>query len=89
MSEKKPSFSIVIAVRDQSDDLKANLPALLGQKYDSFEVVVVDEHSTDDSSDFLKQQKAENDRLYSTFIPTYQFQRNRRRLAYSIGVKAS
>ena len=55
MSEKKPSFSIVIAVRDQSDDLKANLPALLGQKYDSFEVVVVDEHSTDDSSDFLKQ----------------------------------
>jgi len=89
MSEKKPSFSIVIAVRDQNDDLKANLPALLGQKYDSFEVVVVDEHSTDDSSDFLKQQKVENDRLYSTFIPTYQFQRNRRRLAYSIGVKAS
>lgn len=89
MSEKKPSFSIVIAVRDQADDLSANLPTLLGQSYDDYEIIVVDESSTDDSGDFLKQQKAENDRLYTTFIPTYQFQRNRRRLAYSIGVKAS
>jgi len=87
--EKKPSFSIVIAVRDQAEDLRNNLPLLLRQDYDSYEVIVVDESSTDDSADILKQQKTENGRLYTTFIPSYQFQRNRRRLAYSIGVKAS
>lgn len=86
---KKPSFSIVIAIRDQADELCKNLPILLEQSYDNYQIIVVDESSTDNSPDILKQLKEKNNKLYTTFIPLYHFQQNLRRLAFSVGVKAS
>ena len=90
MPSKKPTFSIVTAVSDQPDELAANLPVWLAQQYEGYEVVVVDESSADDeSADVLKQLKAAHPHLYTTFLPKYQFQKNRRRLALTIGVKAA
>ena len=86
---KKMTFSIVTAVYDQASELAANLPAILTQQYEGYEVIVVDESSTDESADILKQLKAEYPHLYTTFLPKYQFQKNRRRLALTIGVKAA
>ena len=86
---KKPTFSIVTAVNDQSNVLAANLPAWLAQQYEGFEVIVVDESSVDESADVLKRLKADHPHLYTTFLPKYQFQKNRRRLSFSIGVKAA
>ena len=87
--DKKPTFSIIMAVCDQAQKLTANLPALLSQQCEDYEVIVVDESSTDESADTLKQFKADNPHLYTTFLPKYQFQKNRRRLAFTIGVKAA
>lgn len=87
---KKPRFSIVIAVRDQAPDIERNLPLLLTQQYDGdYEVIVVDESSTDNTADVLKQLKTLHNHLYTTFLPRYQFQRERQRLALTIGVKAA
>jgi len=86
----KRTFSIIAAVHDQSAAISENLPALLSQQYEGrYEVIVVDESSTDDTLDVLKQLKTDNPHLYTTFLPKYQFQRNRRRLALTIGVKAA
>lgn len=87
-TDKKPSFSIVIAVHEQTEELRNNLPALLTQQYEDYEVIVVDESKNEESEDVLEQQKAEHPHLYTTFLPQYQFQKNRRRLAFTIGVKA-
>ena len=86
---KKPTFSIITAVQDQPQMLATYLPALLSQQYEGYEVIVVDGSSTDESADVLKQLKADNPHLYTTFLPKYQFQRDRRRLAFTIGVKAA
>ena len=86
---KKPTFSIITAVQDQSHQLATCLPALLSQQYEGYEVIVVDGSSTDESADVLKQLKTDNPHLYTTFLPKYQFQRDRRRLAFTIGVKAA
>ena len=91
-SEKRPTFSIVIAVHDQAQEIAQNLPVLLTQQYgngDDYEVIVVDESSTDETADVLKQLKTQYSHLYTTFLPKYQFQKNRRRLALTIGVKAA
>ena len=85
----KTSFSIVMAVNNQADELRSELPSLLTLPYDDYEVVVVDESSTDDTADVLKQQKADHKNLYTTFLPKYPFQNNPRRLAFTIGVKAA
>jgi len=88
-SNKKPSFSIVLAVQDQAEALHSQLPGLLTQQYEDFLVIVVDECSTDDTTDELKRLGNEYGHLYTTFVPKYHFQRDRRRLAFTIGTKAT
>ena len=60
-----------MTVYDQSEELKENLPLLLQQEYESggYEVIVVDESSTDSTPDVLKLLKGEYPHLYSTFLP--------------------
>ena len=55
MNTSKQGFSIIMTVYDQAHELKENLPAYLTQAYESgYEVIVVDETSTDDTPDILK-----------------------------------
>ena len=86
----KESFSIVMTVYDQAPDLEANLPAFLTQEYEpGYEVIVVDETSTDNTEDVLKILKNDYPRLYSTFVPKPNRQTVRRKLAINIGAKAA
>jgi glycosyltransferase involved in cell wall biosynthesis len=50
--EEKPIIpvSIIIAARNESDNLYENLPAILNQDYPEFEVIVVNHQSIDDSN---------------------------------------
>lgn len=86
---KSPSFTIVLAVQDQAEALQSELPRLLGCQYDDFQVVVVDESSADNTLDVLNSMREGNSHLYCTFVPKYHFQRNLRRLAFTIGMKAA
>ena len=88
-SGKKPTFSIILAVHDQAAAISEHLPTLLTQQYENYEVIVVDESSTDETTDVLKQLKTTHNHLYTTFLPKYQFQNNKQRLAFTIGVKAA
>ena len=78
----RPSFSIVITIKNDAQLLSENLPAFLHQEYEGdYEVIVVDKSSEDNTADVLDQLK--------TQFPKYQFQSNRQRLALTIGVKAA
>ena len=86
----KESFSIVMTVYDQAPDLEANLPAFLTQEYEpGYEVIVVDETSTDNTEDVLKILKNDYQHLYTTFLPKPNRQIVRRKLAINIGTKAA
>ena len=84
-------ISIVMTVHDQADLLEQNLPAFLTLPYDGqYEVIVVDNMSTDDTPDLLKRMKAEYPRLYTTFLPSSVIVNpSRKRLALSVGAKAA
>jgi len=47
--------SIVICARNEAENLKKNLPLILNQNYRSFEVVVVDDKSEDETRNILSQ----------------------------------
>ena len=50
-----PSFSIILAVHDQPDEVERNLPKILDQQYDGdFQVVVVNKSADDVTEDLLK-----------------------------------
>lgn len=85
-----PKISIVIPAHDSAVDLQKNLPYFLSQVYEpGFEVIVVDESSTDNTNDVLTLLKTKYSNLYTTFIPTSSKYLSRRKLALTIGVKAA
>ncbi|MCX6247816.1 MAG: glycosyltransferase [Bacteroidetes bacterium] len=53
-----PGVSVVICARNEYNQLKENLPLILGQDYPDFEVVVVN-HASDDETTFLLSKMAE------------------------------
>lgn len=85
-----PSYSIIMTVYDQAHDLEESLPVVLEQEYEpGYEVIVVDESSTDETPDVLKLLKSKYPHLYSTFLPKPDKRVTRRKQAFNIGIKAS
>lgn len=83
-------LSVILSVHDQADALRRNLPALLAQDYaPGYEVIVVDESSSDDTDDVLNLLKQKHTNLYSTFIPESSHYLSRRKLALTLGIKAA
>lgn len=84
-------ISIVLVVHDQAQVLEQNLPQFLGVAEEAdAQVIVVDDMSTDDTPDVLQRMRAENDRLYTTFLPkSVIINPSRMRLALSVGAKAA
>lgn len=79
-----------MTVYDNGNDLEQHLPAFLTQTYEpGYEVIVVDESSTDNTDDVLKLMKQQYPHLYTTFLPKPDIHITRKRLAFTIGVKAS
>jgi glycosyltransferase involved in cell wall biosynthesis len=79
-----------MTVYDNAQELRQFLSAFLTQDYaPSYEVIVVDESSTDHTEDVLKLQKQQYPQLYTTFLPKPNRNITRRKLALTIGVKAA
>jgi glycosyltransferase involved in cell wall biosynthesis len=79
-----------MAVCDNAQELEENLPTFLTQTYEpGYEVIVVDESSTDNTEDVLKLFRHDNPHLYNTFLPKPDRNIMRRKLALTIGVKAA
>jgi len=82
-----PSVSIIVTSRNYVDHLRILLPTLLSQDYPDFEVVVVDDCSTDGTDWLLAEMKISHGNLKTTRIIQETDFPNA--LAITIGVRAS
>lgn len=55
MSDEKPSVSVIICARNEAENLKKFLPIILNQEYPDYEVVIVDDNSSDKTYEILLQ----------------------------------
>jgi glycosyltransferase involved in cell wall biosynthesis len=79
-----------MVVHDQEDLLEQHLPQFLSQpSKTSYEVIVVDDSSTDRTPDILKKMKEEYPQLHTTFFPKSVPNPSRIQLALNIGIKAT
>lgn len=81
--------SVLICAKNEASNLEKNLPQILNQKYYEFQVVVVDDCSTDDTQLVLATMRQKYPELYYTTIPIdNKFQHNKK-LAVSVAIKAA
>ncbi len=84
---EKPSFSVLMAIRNEASNLKNNLPSLLSSEYPHYEVVVVDDFSQDQSFSILGLTRAKYRHLRLSGLN--QEIRYSTKQALNIGVKAA
>lgn len=87
---QRPNVSIIVCAQNEQENLKTFIPKLLAQQYNGkFEVVVVNDGSTDDSNDVLERMAQEHSNLKISFLPKAAKYMSRKKMCLSIGIKAA
>ncbi len=81
--------SVIICARNEADNLEKFLPLILDQEYPEFEVVVVNDCSTDHTEEVLSKMKTQHDHLRYTNIPVNEKFSHGKKLALTIGLKSA
>lgn len=84
-----PPVSVVICARNEENNLEQFLPMVLEQKYPEYEVVVVDDCSSDDTDMVLKRLSQKYKHLRTTTIKPDEKFSHGKKLALTIGIKAA
>lgn len=82
-----PPLSVVIAARNESDNLFENLPKILNQNYPDFEVVVVNHQSIDDSRHLLSAMQREYKHLVVMEVERSKHMLASKKLPLTLGIK--
>ena len=88
-SNQKNGVSVVICSKNEFKNLQSNLEYFLHQDYVDFEVIVVDDRSTDDTYDYLLKLKETEKKLQIVHIEETPDHINNKKYAITLGIKAS
>ena len=84
-----PGISVIICAKNEEKNLELFLPHVLQQDYPEFEVVVVNDSSTDNTEELLMQLSTQFKQLRYTSIPADDKLTRGKKLALTIGLKAA
>ncbi len=82
-----PPVSVVICARNEEANLEKNLPSVLEQDYPEYEVIVVNDGSTDDSDMVITRLQQKYEHLKTTEIKEDQKFTHGKKLAVTLGIK--
>lgn len=84
-----PSVSVIICAKNERENLLAFLPKYLTQKYPNYEVIVVNDHSVDDTADVLKAFALQHKHLKVVTVPDNDRFYGSKKFALTLGIKAA
>ncbi|HKK38067.1 MAG TPA: glycosyltransferase [Cryomorphaceae bacterium] len=88
-SKTRPPVSIIIAARNEEENLLTNMPIILEQDYEMFEVVVVNDCSVDDSLTVLQAYQEKYPQLKLVNIIENDRYEGGKKFAITLGIKAA
>lgn len=88
-TQETPPISVIICAHDESDNLRRNLTTVLEQDYPQFEVIVINDGNIAESEEYLTQLEEKYPHLYHSFVPDSSRYISRKKLAVTLGIKAS
>jgi len=86
---EQPPVSVIICSKDEAENLRKFLPLILNQEYPTFEVIVINDGSTDATDTLLRDLSVEYPNLKSTFVPLGANNLSTKKLGLTLGIKAS
>lgn len=89
VNDQQPPVTVIITTRDQEAILARQLPLILEQDYPEFQVVVVNNGSSDETDDLLKLFAAAHPHFYHTFVPQGVQNISTKKMALTVGIKAA
>ena len=81
--------SVIIAVNNELQNLKQLLPLIFAQTYDLFEVIIVDDRSSDESYEYLQDLSKNNSRLKVLTVNDLPDHLNSKKYALTLGIKSA
>ncbi len=87
--ENPEPVSVIICAKNERDNLLEFLPLYLNQNYKEFEVIVVNDHSVDDSEDVLKAFALQYKNLKIVNVPDTDRFYGSKKFALTLGIKAA
>jgi glycosyltransferase involved in cell wall biosynthesis len=84
-----PPVSVIVCARNEDDNLVQFLPLLLNQDYPEFQVVVVNDCSSDNTGDVLDELARKNDRLKIVTIKPDEYYEHGKKFALMVGIKGA
>lgn len=88
-SDVLPSVSVIVAARNEYDNLMQFLPSLLEQDYPEFEIIVINDGSWDESEELLTAFQQQYSRLKIVKIRENERFDGGKKLAITVGIKAA
>src|SRR5690606_21884275 len=84
-----PPVSVIICARNEEENLRRHLPAILQQDYPAFEVVLVNDYSEDETKWMLKELCKEYPQLKVVDIAQHVRLKHGKKFAVTLGIKAA
>jgi glycosyltransferase involved in cell wall biosynthesis len=83
------AVSVIIAAHNEEKNLRRMLPIMLNQNYDDFEVVVINDRSSDGTYDYLNKLKSQVNNLKIVTVERKPEHINGKKFALTMGIKAA
>ena len=84
-----PGVSVIVCARNEEENLQNYLSHILEQDYPTFEVIVINDGSTDDTPHILERYSRLYPNLHITFVPKEARIISSKKLGLTLGVKAA
>lgn len=87
--ESKLPVSIVICAHDEEENLKTLIPTLLEQNYPTFEIIIVNDRSNDDTFDWLIDETRKDHRIKMVHVDRLPAHVTSKKYALTLGIKSA
>lgn len=88
-SKKHIPVSVIICAKNEAENLEKNLPFILNQEYSNYEVVLVNDGSSDQTLEIMEQFEAKYDAVKIVDVRTNEAFWGNKKYALTLGIKAS
>ncbi|WP_353778776.1 glycosyltransferase [Winogradskyella sp. 3972H.M.0a.05] len=88
-NRKNIPISVLICAKNESENLKTFLPLIIEQEYSNFEIILIDDSSSDDTLDVMKEFKSKHDNIKIVEVKAIDAFWGNKKYALTLGIKAA